>query len=258
MSGRVITVGALLLAVICTAFADTSVATAQQALKDQGFYYGEVTGTKDADTTAAIRRYQIRNGLQVTGDLNAETLKSLGMKPGASSSTPSPRSTPPAQVSEPDTSDLRDDGPDVQQQPPTAPGQPMRPPVDPDGATEPDYGPALRGAAPAEAAVLAGTPYETAPTEVQRQVIAAAQALLARRGYYRSLVDGVYGPGTEFALRAYQARFGLVSSGRLDVETLASFGLLPEQRGPGLRPRPRIWRRPPVIVPPGERIYIPR
>ena len=255
MSGRVIIVGALLLALIGTAFADSSVATAQQALKDQGFYYGEVTGTKDADTTAAIRRYQIRNGLQVTGDLNAETLKSLGMKPGASS--PSTRSTPPAQVSEPDTSDLRDDGPDVQQ-PPSSPGQANRPPVDPDDASDPGYGPAPRDYVPTDAGVLAGTPYETAPPEVQRQVVAAAQALLARRGYYRSGVDGLYGPGTEFALRAYQARFGLVPSGRLDVETLASFGLLPEQRGPGLRPRRRIWRRPPVAVPPGERIYIPR
>ena len=258
MSGRLIIVGALFLAFIGTAFADSSVASAQKALKDQGFYYGEVTGTKDADTTAAIRRYQIRNGLQVTGDLNAETLKSLGMTPGASSAaTPSPRSTPPARVSEPDTSDLRDDGADVQQ-PRRAPGQAIEPPDDSDDAPEAGYGPAPRGTAPAEASVLAGTPYETAPIEVQRQVIAAAQALLARRGYYRSIVDGLYGPGTEFALRAYQTRFGLVPSGRLDVETLASFWLLPEQRGPGLRRRPRIWRGPPVIVPPGERIYIPR
>jgi peptidoglycan hydrolase-like protein with peptidoglycan-binding domain len=37
----------------------------QQALKDQGFYYGDVNGEKTADTTAALRRYQIRNGLQI-------------------------------------------------------------------------------------------------------------------------------------------------------------------------------------------------
>ena len=59
--------------------ADQTVENVQQALKDQGFYYGEVTGQKDADTTAAIRRYQIRNGLQITGDLNDETLKALGV-----------------------------------------------------------------------------------------------------------------------------------------------------------------------------------
>src|SRR5437764_10772521 len=61
-------------------FADPVVESVQQTLKDEGFYYGEVTGTKDADTGAAIRRYQIRNGLQITGELNEETLKSLGVE----------------------------------------------------------------------------------------------------------------------------------------------------------------------------------
>src|SRR3982750_4398230 len=59
--------------------ADPAIENVQQALKEQGFYYGELTGQKDADTTAAIRRYQIRNGLQITGDLNDETVKSLGV-----------------------------------------------------------------------------------------------------------------------------------------------------------------------------------
>ena len=62
-----------------TLLADPLIENAQQALKDQGFYYGEMTGNKDADTTAAIRRYQIRNGLQITGELNDETIKSLGV-----------------------------------------------------------------------------------------------------------------------------------------------------------------------------------
>ena len=59
--------------------ADQTTAKVQQALKEQGFYYGDVTGQKTADTTAAIRRYQIRNGLQITGEIDAETLRSLGV-----------------------------------------------------------------------------------------------------------------------------------------------------------------------------------
>src|SRR5262245_35663004 len=59
-----------LLGSVCLLRADQSIADVQQALKDQGFYYGDVTGTKTADTTAAIRRYQIRNGLQVTGEVD--------------------------------------------------------------------------------------------------------------------------------------------------------------------------------------------
>src|SRR6266853_2809876 len=64
--------------------ADQLVESVQQALKDQGFYYGEVTGEMNANLTAAIRRYQIRNGLQVNGELNNETLQALGIKSSAS------------------------------------------------------------------------------------------------------------------------------------------------------------------------------
>src|ERR1700724_3403833 len=87
--------------------ADQAIENAQQALKDQGFYYGEITGEKNADTTAAIRRYQIRNGLQVTGDLNDETIRALGVASSGSSqpvAKPSPSATP-------DTSDLRREAP---------------------------------------------------------------------------------------------------------------------------------------------------
>jgi len=59
--------------------ADQLVEGVQQALKDEGFYYGEVNGDMNANLTAAIRRYQIRNGLQVSGELNDETLRSLGI-----------------------------------------------------------------------------------------------------------------------------------------------------------------------------------
>jgi len=78
--------------------ADQLVESVQQALKDEGFYYGEVNGDMNANVTAAIRRYQIRNGLQVSGELNDETLRSLGIKSSgawrpatrAASPTPAP------------------------------------------------------------------------------------------------------------------------------------------------------------------------
>src|ERR1043166_3881513 len=82
--------------------ADQLVESVQRALKDQGFYYGEVNGDMNANLAAAIRRYQIRNGLQVTGELNDETLRSLGIKPSGSSRpttkvaspTPAPSESP--------------------------------------------------------------------------------------------------------------------------------------------------------------------
>ena len=60
--------------------ADQAIRSLQQTLKQQGFYYGTVTGEKSAETTAAIRRYQIRNGLKVTGEINGETTRSLNAR----------------------------------------------------------------------------------------------------------------------------------------------------------------------------------
>ena len=233
---------------VVQAQADPVVESVQRTLKDQGFYYGEATGTKDADTTAAIRRYQIRNGLQITGELNAETKKSLGV----SGSAAVPRATPPARViprvppptsNPPETSDLRDHEP-VPEERENSNGSVLQP-----------------APAPTGEGLFEGTPYEGAPPEVQQRVIMGAQMLLARRGYYRSGVDGVFGPGTQFALRAYQVRFGLEPTGFLDTQTLSSLGLLPGQRAPGMTaaPQRRIYRRPPTMFAPnGERIYFPR
>lgn len=221
------------------AWADSAVESAQQKLKDGGFYYGEITGQKDADTTAAIRRYQIRNGLQITGDLNTETLRSLGInsKPASTPSTrpqhtpgpPPPNYVPPTPA------------------PRTAPAPQPPPDQDYENAPEPPRPPRIE-----TATIFGGTPYEAAPPQVQQEIVARAQAILLRLGYYREAIDGVYGPAMNFALRNYQARFGLEPSGRFDVETLASLSLLPEQRVTGPRRyHHRFWG-------PREPIYIPR
>src|SRR6266702_7748364 len=86
--------------------ADQTVQSVQQALKDQGFYYGEVTGDKSSETTAAVRRYQIRNGLQVTGETNPETLRSLSIN---SNSVASPQSTSKPAVAQQNTNPVRPD-----------------------------------------------------------------------------------------------------------------------------------------------------
>src|SRR3979409_1458549 len=98
---------ALLLAGAGVLRADQTNSMVQQALKEQGFYYGDITGEKTADTTAAIRRYQIRNGLQITGEIDAEMLRSLGIGAGAPRSTPAPQ--PAATPAESEAGE--DDGP---------------------------------------------------------------------------------------------------------------------------------------------------
>src|ERR1700693_1868911 len=224
-------------------FADPKVESVQQALKDEGFYYGDVTGNKDADTTAAIRRYQIRNGLQITGDLNDETLKALGVS--SSGDRAAVKASPTAAA--PDKSDsraaLKAEPEPEQTGEPTNPmtGQPFpQPQRQGQQPSEPGYD--VVPAHPAEN--LAGTPYETAPPQVQRNVIVSAQNLLAPRGLYRGPMDGSVGPDFEFSLRAYQARVHLPVTGRLDLETLAALQLLPGGNRPVYVPRRRPSQEP--------------
>ena len=193
--------------------ADQMIESVQQALKDQGFYYGEITGQTNANLTAAIRRYQIRNGLQVNGELNSETLQSLGInssasaQPAAKSRGAQPRRTQAWGNNLPfeETNDDASTGsafPKCAARSTSVSLQPHAPQI------------LLRTGA------LARTPFETAPPDVQRNVIVSAQIALARRGLYHEDVNGVYGPAMEFSLRAYQARAKLPVTGRLDLQTL--------------------------------------
>ena len=236
-----IAVVVLVAALAAGARADQVVQNVQQALKDQGFYYGEVTGEKDADTTAAIRRYQIRNGLQISGDLNDETLKSLGVD--SSGARAIVKASPTPVPAAPETSDLRAEP--RESSAPTNPltGQPFpEPQQDRQAPVRPDY-----DAVPARPAEnFAGTPFESAPPQVQRNVIISAQNILARRGLYRGAIDGNASPDLDFSLRAYQARARLPVTGRLDLDTLAALELLPGANAPIYIPRRRPLREAPV------------
>jgi peptidoglycan hydrolase-like protein with peptidoglycan-binding domain len=204
--------------------ADQLVEHVQQALKDQGFYYGEINGETNANLTAAIRRYQIRNGLQVSGELNSETLQSLGINSSASAQAAtkpvSPKSAQPANPSGPPSNGTANASPAASVQPFLNAPQDQQ--IYPSNPVTP--GTSANG-------ILAGTPFEAAPPGVQRHVVISAQIALARRGLYHEEINGVFGSAMEFSLRAYQARTRLPVTGRLDLETLAALDLLPRPRG---------------------------
>ncbi len=65
---------------VAAACASENVRAVQAKLKASGFYFGEVDGALSSEVAAAITRYQIRNGLQITGNLNVETSKALGVQ----------------------------------------------------------------------------------------------------------------------------------------------------------------------------------
>ena len=199
---RVLLCGVVALCAISFAHADDAIRSLQETLKDQGFYYGAITGDKSAETTAAIRRYQIRNGLQVTGEINEETLQSVKSSSNSVATASGPISKPAVAQPEsvrPDTSArLSQSSPAPSFSRPEHPLQ-----------TNPSSSASF---------------YQSAPIRVNRRIIAGVQYQLMSRGYYRGRVDGKYGHEMAFAVRAFQSRAGLQPTGRLDTETLDALG----------------------------------
>jgi len=78
------------LGAVCPLLADESVRAVQHRLKVGGFYFGEMNGRYDTDTATAVTRYQIRNGLKITGKLDAATRQALGVAAGKSE-VPTPK-----------------------------------------------------------------------------------------------------------------------------------------------------------------------
>jgi peptidoglycan hydrolase-like protein with peptidoglycan-binding domain len=194
----------LVLAVCVAAWAraDQTIQSAQQALKEQGFYYGNVTGEKSADTTAAIRRYQIRKGLRVTGEIDPETSRSLHLESAlaARSQATSKPAVTPSNRPHPDEN--------------AWPGQNPTPRW-PDAAdrrveTKPSF---------------SRTPYPLTPRQLKAHIVADVQYRLGSRGYYQGRIDGRYGRRTAFAVRAFQSVAGLPPTGRLDAMTLDALGV---------------------------------
>ena len=220
MKGKIAT-AILAIALAQLTRADSTVQEAQQELKEQGYYFGQINGDKNADTIAAIRRFQIRSGLPITGELDEQTLRALHSgtaSSSASSNTPQPERR-------------EDDGTANEHS-----GEATPPPREAQGARAEPAPPQ------STANIFSNTPYEMAPPELQQRVVVGAQTLLRRRGFYRGVSDGIFSPSLEFSIRAFQSRRGIVPNGRLDMETLAALGLLPGQNGrtPMEMPRRRV------------------
>ena len=208
------------------AFADDQLRAVQQFLKDQGYYYGQADGQPGNDTAAAIKRFQIRNGLQVTGALNQETLAAINGGGGGASS-PAAAAAPEIQPAVPDVTTV------------PAPGPVSQPPL----ATPPPATPVVpRADVNPYAVIFRKTPYENAPVDLQQSTVRRAQMKLYRDGFYRGPIDGAAGSALAQAVMRYQSEARLTQTGRLDMDTLASLDLLP-RNGPA---RPGYYQVEPV------------
>jgi peptidoglycan hydrolase-like protein with peptidoglycan-binding domain len=76
------------LAVVGFVSADDNVRAVQTKLRDGGFYSGDIDGAYSSQLSAALTRYQIRNGLPITGQLDVDTSKALGAKPAVTTTAP--------------------------------------------------------------------------------------------------------------------------------------------------------------------------
>src|SRR4029077_24487 len=143
-----------------------------------------------------------RNGLQVTGEIYEETLRSANSSSNSVASASQPASKPDA--IQPNSVRPDATAPVSQSSPPPSLNQPDRP-----LETNPPYSASF---------------YQSAPLRVNRRIIAGAQYQLMNRGYYRGRVDGRYGSRTALAVRAFQSSAGFPPTGRLDIETVKALG----------------------------------
>jgi Putative peptidoglycan binding domain len=65
-----------------------NVRAVQEKLRDSGLYFGESDGVYSSELAAALGRFQIRNGLPITGQLDVDTSKALGVKPAVTTASP--------------------------------------------------------------------------------------------------------------------------------------------------------------------------
>jgi len=67
--------------------------------------------------------------------------------------------------------------------------------------------------------------YDASTDPYSVSTVSAVQSDLAKQGYYRGGIDGVYGPQTRVAITRYQSNHGLQVTGSLTTATLQSLGL---------------------------------
>jgi hypothetical protein len=73
--------------------ADDLTRQVQEQLRAQGFYSGRVDGNPSAEFAAALRRYQIRHGLAVSGILDHATARALDDETGMAQTNPAEAAT---------------------------------------------------------------------------------------------------------------------------------------------------------------------
>ena len=187
----------------------------QRALRNGGYFRGNVDGQYGAATYQAVIRFQANNGLKQTGNANAETQELLFGGRYNRTPTPSPRPTPTA-------------APKVTQTP--APTRTPTPTPLGNGATRP---PAYRTVTDRP-----GGGYVSLKMGDSGQAVARLQSALRRAGYYRGNTDGNFGTSTYQAVLAYQKDYKMQTNGVATINMQTSLFSNAPKPAPTRTPRP--------------------
>jgi lipid-binding SYLF domain-containing protein len=170
---------------------------AQQVLADQGMYTGTVDGKMNAETQKALREYQQKNNLPVTGTLNHETMMSLGVGPQQPGQRPQGQTTKPQGQTKPQS---RSDSSATTQQ----------------STGESTYDQSTsRTTTTKQHKGSKGKQTSSYSKSQVREV----QTALKQQGFDPGPIDGVMGPMTMTAIRNFQSHNGLQVTGNINSET---------------------------------------
>ena len=81
-----------------------------------------------------------------------------------------------------------------------------------------------RASYPSQSYAAAQPPAPSAP-ELTPDTTQQVQQKLQQQGMYRGRIDGVWGPGTEAAVRSFQQQHNLNATGKLDSDTIAALDM---------------------------------
>jgi peptidoglycan hydrolase-like protein with peptidoglycan-binding domain len=175
----------------------------QRELASRGFYQGNIDGVAGAKTRAALRNFQVQQGIPINGGLNAQTRDSLGLEwdrqPVKGTDTPQPE---------------RMRGEDRMQRTPAMEG------------TQPTQGSRTQAASTQTQAGTDNTAVRVNLAELNTEQTKEMQQKLQQLGFYQGAVDGKFGAGTRAALtRYFQRQAQLASQGMVDDSAIGVFGI---------------------------------
>jgi|GEM_PF-2871276 len=187
----------------------------QTRLNQMGYFSGSVDGVWGQETQSALRNFQQSRNLQVTGQLNEQTARALGMEnyaragsAGSGQSTVSQSQVRESTLPAEQRQQAANQSANRQAQQSSAPQQPA----------------ASQGSSGQQNASSRGS-WQTQSVMISHNELRQVQKKLNDMGFDAGQADGVWGPRTQAAVRSFQQSKNLPATGRLNERTMDALDL---------------------------------